>query len=176
MLGAGNITSIAPLDVLYQLYAENRVAMLKLNPVLDRLRPVSTVFAAFIRRDLVRIVTGGAPRATYLAEHPDIAAVHMTGSAATHDTIVFGPGADGAARKAAYEPRLDKPITSDSAACRPIVVPGRWSDSELRFQAEHVATMKLHNAGHNCIAAQILLLPAAGRRNTDSSRCCTGDR
>ena len=163
VLGAGNITSIAPLDVLYQLYAENRVVMLKLNPVLDRLRPVlDRIFAAFIRRDLVRIVTGGAPEGTYLAEHPDIAAVHMTGSAATHDTIVFGPGADGAARKAAYEPRLDKPITSELGGVSPvIVVPGRWSDSELRFQAEHVATMKLHNAGHNCIAAQILLLPAA---------------
>ena len=163
VLGAGNITSIAPLDVLYQLYAENRVVMLKLNPVLDRLRPVlDRIFAPLIRRDLVRIVTGGAAEGTYLAEHPAIAAVHMTGSAATHDTIVFGPGADGAARKAASEPRLDKPITSELGGVSPvIVVPGRWSDSDLRFQAEHVATMKLHNAGHNCIAAQILLLPAA---------------
>jgi acyl-CoA reductase-like NAD-dependent aldehyde dehydrogenase len=163
VLGAGNITSIAPLDVLYQLYAENRVVVLKLNPVLDGLRPVlDRIFAPFIRRDLVRIVTGGAPDGTYLAEHPAISAVHMTGSAATHDTIVFGSGADGAARKAASHPRLDKPVTSELGGVSPvIVVPGRWSDSDLRFQAEHVATMKLHNAGHNCIAAQILLLPAA---------------
>ena len=163
VLGAGNITSIAPLDVLYQLYAENRVVMLKLNPVLDCLRPVlDRIFAPFIRRNLVRIVTGGAPEGTYLAEHPAITAVHMTGSAATHDTIVFGPGADRAARKAACDPRLNKPITSELGGVSPvIVVPGRWSDSDLRFQAEHVATMKLHNAGHNCIATQILLLPAA---------------
>lgn len=163
VLGAGNITSIAPLDVLYQLYAENRVVALKLNPVLNRLRPVlERIFAPFIRRNLVRIVTGGAPEGTYLAEHPSIAAVHMTGSAATHDAIVFGSGADGAARKAASEPRLNKPITSELGGVSPvIVIPGRWSDSDLRFQAEHLATMKLHNAGHNCIAAQILLLPAA---------------
>jgi hypothetical protein len=151
VLGAGNITSIAPLDVLYQLYAENRVAMLKLNPVLESLRPVlDRIFAPFVQRDLVRIVTGGAAEGAYLAHHRDIAAVHITGSAATHDAIAFG------------EPRLEKPITSELGGTSPvIVVPGRWSDGDLRFQAEHVATQKLHNAGHNCVAAQVVLLPAA---------------
>ncbi len=120
VLGAGNITSIAPLDVLHQLYAENRVVVLKLNPLLDDLAPVlDRIFAPFIRRDLVRIVTGGAPEGTYLAEHPGIAAVHMTGSAATHDAIVFGPGAVGTARKAAGEPRLAKPITSELGGVSP---------------------------------------------------------
>ncbi|MCA1656301.1 MAG: aldehyde dehydrogenase, partial [Actinobacteria bacterium] len=37
VLGAGNIASIAPLDVLYKLYAGGRVVMLKLNPVNDYL-------------------------------------------------------------------------------------------------------------------------------------------
>ncbi|MFE5595678.1 hypothetical protein [Streptomyces sp. NPDC056549] len=35
VLGAGNITSIPILDVLYELYANNRVVALKLNPVTD---------------------------------------------------------------------------------------------------------------------------------------------
>ena len=39
-----------------------------------------------------------------------------------------------------------------------IVVPGDWSDADIRFQAEHVATSKLNNAGHNCIATQVLVL------------------
>ena len=41
-----------------------------------------------------------------------------------------------------------------------IVVPGRWSAADLRFQAEHIATMRLHNAGHNCIAGQVVILSA----------------
>ena len=40
VLGAGNIFSIAPLDALYVLYADNRSVALKLNPVTDRLLPV----------------------------------------------------------------------------------------------------------------------------------------
>nr|BFF09405.1 hypothetical protein GCM10025699_07080 [Microbacterium flavescens] len=37
-------------------------------------------------------------------------------------------------------------------------MPGEWSEADLRFQAEHVATMRLYNSGHNCIAGQIVLL------------------
>jgi aldehyde dehydrogenase (NAD(P)+) len=108
------------------------------------------IFAPFTRRDLVRIVGGGGAEGAYIAHHQGIAAVHITGSAATHDAIVFG------------EPPLRKPITSELGGVSPmIVLPGRWSERDLRFQAEHVATMKLHNAGHNCIAGQILVLPAA---------------
>ena len=148
VLGAGNITSIAPLDVIYQLYAENRVAVLKLNPVLEPLRPVlERIFAPFVRRDLVRIVGRRGSRGAFLAHHPGIAAVHITGSAPTHDAIVFGTGADGAARKADGEPRLRKPITSELGGVAPVIVlPCRWSDADLRFQAQHVATQKLHNA------------------------------
>ncbi|MYW16356.1 aldehyde dehydrogenase, partial [Streptomyces sp. SID2955] len=40
VLGAGNITSIPILDVLYELYAHNRVVALKLNPVTDGLLAV----------------------------------------------------------------------------------------------------------------------------------------
>jgi aldehyde dehydrogenase (NAD(P)+) len=40
VLGAGNITSIAPLDVFYELIAHNRVVVLKVNPILDLLTPV----------------------------------------------------------------------------------------------------------------------------------------
>jgi aldehyde dehydrogenase (NAD(P)+) len=156
VLGAGNITSIAPLDVLYQLYAENRVTALKLNPVLEPLRPVlDRIFAPFVQRDLVRVVTGGAAEGAYLAQHPGVAAVHITGSEATHDAIVFGSGQNGPVQ-------LDKPITSELGGVSPvIVVPDRWSEGDLRFQAEHVATQKLHNAGHNCVASQVVLLPAA---------------
>ena len=160
VLGAGNIFSIAPLDTIYQLYAENRVAVLKLNPVTDPLKPVfEKIFAPFIDLGVVEIVTGGAAIGGALAYHPRISAVHMTGSEQTHDAIVWGPGDEGPAGKAAGARKLTKTITSELGGVAPvIVIPGQWSAADLRFQARHVATQRLHNAGSNCIAAQIVIV------------------
>ena len=91
---AGNIFSIAPLDALYQLYAENRPVALKLNPITDPLKPVfDRIFAPFIDLSVIQILTGGVEIGSALAYHPHISAVHMTGSEQTHDAIVWGPGA-----------------------------------------------------------------------------------
>ncbi|MGA6222077.1 aldehyde dehydrogenase family protein [Streptomyces umbrinus] len=160
VLGAGNITSIPILDVLYELYAHNRVVALKLNPVTDGLRAVFTeVLAPLIEIGAVRILTGGADVGTYLVNHPKVAHVHMTGSQATHDAIVYGPGAEGASRKAAGTPLIEKPVTSELGGVSPtIVVPGEWSDADLRFQAEHVVTQRLHNGGYNCCASQVVVV------------------
>ncbi|GAA2056994.1 aldehyde dehydrogenase family protein [Catenulispora yoronensis] len=160
VLGAGNITSIPVLDVLYELYANNRVVLLKLNPVTDVLFDAfSKVLAPFIDLGLVRIVRGGADAGGYLVHHDLVDHVHMTGSALTHDAIVWGTGEEAAARKAAGTPLLTKPITSELGGVSPtIVVPGRWSDADLKFQAEHVVTQKLHNGGYNCIASQIVVV------------------
>ncbi|HEX3548848.1 MAG TPA: hypothetical protein VHT53_00625, partial [Candidatus Elarobacter sp.] len=42
-----------------------------------------------------------------------------------------------------------------------IVVPGPWHEHDVRFHAAHVATAKLHNAGANCVAAQVLVTAAS---------------
>jgi aldehyde dehydrogenase (NAD(P)+) len=53
---------------------------------------------------------------------------------------------------------VTKRVTSELGNVTPvIVVPGPWSEPDLAFQATHVATQKLHNAGANCIAAQVLI-------------------
>ena len=44
--------------------------------------------------------------------------------------------------------------------CSTIVVPGPWSAADIRFQAEQVATQKLHNSGFNCVACQVLIVPS----------------
>jgi acyl-CoA reductase-like NAD-dependent aldehyde dehydrogenase len=94
-----------------------------------------------------------------LAHHPGISAVHMTGSGATHDAIVWGTGEDAVVARQQGAPRLRKPITSELGGVSPvIVVPGEWSEADLRFQAEHVATQRLHNGGHNCVASQIVII------------------
>jgi acyl-CoA reductase-like NAD-dependent aldehyde dehydrogenase len=160
VLGAGNITSIPPLDVLYELIAHNRVVLLKLNPVMERMLPVyQAALAPLVEQGVLRIVTGDGAVGGYLAHHPGISHVHITGSAATHDDVAYGPGPAGAERKAAGTPLLSKPITSELGGVSPIIVlPGRWSPADLRYQAEHVATQRLHNGGYNCIAGQVVVL------------------
>lgn len=160
VLGAGNITSIPPLDVLYELIANNRVTVLKLNPVMARMKSVyESALAPLIAANLLRIVDGDGTDGGYLAHHPGISHVHITGSAATHDVVVFGPGTEGQKNKRDNTPLLKKPITSELGGVSPvIVVPGRWTDQDLKYQAEHIATMRLHNGGYNCIAGQVVVL------------------
>jgi aldehyde dehydrogenase (NAD(P)+) len=159
VLGAGNIASIPPLDVLYKLFTEDRVCLLKVNPVNAYLGPIfEDVFAELIAADFVRISSGGADVGEYLTRHELVDEVHVTGSARTHDAIVFGGGEEGAARKARNQPLTGKRVTSELGNVSPtIVVPGPWSDCDVRFQAAHIATQKLHNGGFNCIAAQVLV-------------------
>ena len=163
VLGAGNIAAIPPLDVLYKLYAEGQVVMLKLNPVNSYLGPVlEEAFAEFVDAGYLRFAYGGADVGAYLTGHDAVDEIHMTGSAQTHDAIVFGTGPEGEARKAADDPVLDKRVTSELGGVSPcLVVPGDWSEPDLAFQAENVATQKMHNGGFNCIATQVLVLPEA---------------
>ncbi len=160
VLGAGNITSIPPLDVLYELVAGNRASILKLNPIMQGMMTVyQAAMRPLIEAGLLRIVQGGAAEGSYLAHHESVQHVHITGSAATHDVVAWGPGAEGAARKKAGTPLLQKPMTSELGGVAPIIlVPSVWTTRDLRYQAEHVATMRLHNGGYNCIAGQIVVL------------------
>ena len=165
VLGAGNITSIPVLDVLYELLAHDRVVLLKVNPTQDAMVPVfERALAPLIAPGFLRIVRGGPDVGAYLTAHDAFAHVHITGSAATFDAIVWGPSTGSEAaqterRKREDDPRLTTPITAELGGVSPIiVVPGEWSAEDLRFQAEHVATMRLQNGGHNCIAGQVVIL------------------
>jgi aldehyde dehydrogenase (NAD(P)+) len=161
VLGAGNISSISPLDVLHKLIAEHAVVILKLNPVNDYLYDVlCRALRPLIDAGFLRIVCGGTDVGQYLCNHALVEDIHITGSVMSHDAIVFGTGPEGKRRKEANDPVNKRPITSElGAVCPTIVVPGPWTKADLRFQAEHVATQKLHNSGFNCIACQILVLP-----------------
>jgi aldehyde dehydrogenase (NAD(P)+) len=161
ILGAGNINSIAPLDVFQKVFLENQVAILKMNPVNDYLTDyVKVALGPLIERDALRIVKGGSDAGAWLTNHPIVDEMHITGATATHDAIVWGVGEDGAANKAAGTPKNARRFTSElGAVCPTIIVPGPWSDADLRFQAEHVATQKLHNSGFNCVACQMLIMP-----------------
>lgn len=162
VLGAGNVSVIPPKDVLYKLYAEGQVCLLKMNPVNSYLGPIfETIFSQFVERGYLRFAYGGADVGQYLTRHDAVEEIHITGSAATHDVVVFGAGEDGKRRKERDEPEISKRVTSELGGVSPVVVvPGPWTDADLRYQAEHVATMKMHNGGFNCVASQVLVLPS----------------
>jgi acyl-CoA reductase-like NAD-dependent aldehyde dehydrogenase len=161
VLGAGNIASIAPLDALHKLFAENQVVIVKMNPVNDYLIEfLEPALKPLIDRGVLRIVRGDTEVGQYLCTHPLVEEIHITGSGAAHDHIVWGAGEEAARNKKAGTPKNTRRITSElGAVCPTIVVPGPWSARDLVFQSEQVATHKLHNSGFNCIACQVLVVP-----------------
>lgn len=167
VLGAGNISSIAPLDVLHKMLVDHRVVLLKMNPVNDLLGPVlEEIFRPLIQDGYLALAYGGPEIGDYLATHPRIDEIHMTGSDRTHDAIVWGHGAEASERKQNGTPINSRPMTSELGNVTPlIVVPGPWDDADIRFQAEHIATTKLHNAGFNCVATQVLVMPENWDKN-----------
>jgi len=163
VLAAGNVASLGPRDVLSKLFVEGKVVVMKANPVNDYLVPYwRRALAALLGAGVLCIVDGGTAVGQYLTGHARIDEVHITGSDKTYDAVVFGTGPEGARRKAADEPALDKPVTAELGNVSPvIVVPGKWSMAELLYQAEHVATMLVNNAGFNCISARLVVTHAA---------------
>lgn len=161
VLGAGNIAAITPLDAFQKLFLENQVVMLKMNPVNDYLSEyLQTALAPLIACNALRIQRGDGAAGAYLTEHALVEEIHITGARATHDAIVWGTGDEGEKNKAENSPKNPRHITSElGAVCPAIVVPGPWTAADLRFQAENLATMKLHNSGFNCVAVQCLILP-----------------
>jgi acyl-CoA reductase-like NAD-dependent aldehyde dehydrogenase len=162
VLGAGNVSSIPPMDILYKMFVDGSVVLLKMNPVNEYLGPLlERALRPLIERGYLAIVYGGAPVGSYLCYHPSIGDVHITGSDKTHDLIVWGPpGPERDDRKRRNDPLLKKPITSELGNVSPVlVVPGPYTDGELSSMAENVAGMVTNNASFNCNAAKLLVLP-----------------
>lgn len=159
VLGAGNVASIGPMDALYKLFVENHVVLLKMNPVNAYLGPfLERAFRALCEKGFLRVVYGGSEEGAYLCHHPGVEEIHMTGSDKTFETIVFGPGLEGAQRKAERRPLLAKPFTSELGNVSPvIIVPGPWHTADVDFQAANLATMLANNAGFNCVAMRVLV-------------------
>ena len=163
ILGAGNVSSIPPMDALTKCFAEGFCAVLKMNPVNEWVGPhLERAFAPMIDAGYLAIVYGGAEAGAYLTQHPGISDVHITGSSHTHDRIVWGPpGPEQDRRKAAGDPVLKKSISSELGNVSPVmVVPDAYSEAELDYLAHNVAAMVSNNASFNCNAAKMLVLSA----------------
>ncbi len=161
VLGAGNVSSIGPMDAFYKLFVERKTAVIKTHPANAYLGPAwAHGFAALIEEGFVAIVHGDAAEGEFLCRHESVDEIHITGSDKTHDRILFG--ADTAANKAARRLVLDKPISSELGNVSPVIVaPGRWTEAQLQYHGENVATSLANNAGFNCNASRVLITHAA---------------
>ncbi|MEX0977981.1 MAG: hypothetical protein WDZ48_03970, partial [Pirellulales bacterium] len=155
VLGAGNVSSIPATDTISKIFQEGHVVLLKMNPVNQYLGPIfERLFARLIESGFVRIIYGGAEVGAAAIEHPQVDEVHITGSIHSHDAIVWGPpGAERDRRRRENDPLLKKPITSELGNVSPwIIVPGPYSDKQLRFQPENEPASITNNASFNCVA------------------------
>lgn len=167
ILGAGNLAAIPAMDVITKLFNEGTVCLLKMNPINAYVGPfIEKAFAAAIERGFLAVAYGGADEGAYLAHHPEVDEIHLTGSDRTYDSIVWGPaGPDRDLRKARNAPLVDKPVTAELGNISPVlVVPGPYSDRELAEQAEAIAGGMVFNASFNCNAAKMLLTPGGWSR------------
>jgi aldehyde dehydrogenase (NAD(P)+) len=162
VLGAGNVNAIPSMDVITKLFNEGKACVLKMNPVNAYLGPfLERAYADAIRAGYLSVVYGGAEEGAYLAGHAGVDEIHLTGSNRTYDQLVWGaPGAEREARKRENRPVTTKPITAELGGVAPVlVVPGPYSDKELAFQAEDVASGLTFNASFDCNANRVVVLP-----------------
>ncbi|MFM1902429.1 MAG: hypothetical protein RLZZ440_329 [Planctomycetota bacterium] len=154
VLGAGNVTGLAPADAIDQIFTHGRAVLLKLHPLHAALEPVYRDALAPLREaGLLEIIVGGADVAAAAVAAPGITHVHLTGGRAAFDAIVWG--GDPGARS---EPLLKKSITCELGNVTPwIIVPGRYTPPQLRFQADLVAGSIANNTSFNCIATKCLV-------------------
>jgi aldehyde dehydrogenase (NAD(P)+) len=159
VLGAGNVSAIPMLDTLYSLVADGDVVALKMNPVNQTYGAVfERILAPLIRDGYVQLVYGGTDVGQRLTASDLVEAIHVTGSERTYLAILAGlseHGPESVTRKPV------KPVRAELGGVGPtIVLPGPWTCADIAYQAEHLATQKLHTSGHTCVASQVLILPA----------------
>lgn len=160
VLGAGNVSGIPAADVLTKLCVENRAVLLKMNLVNECLGGVfERAFAPLVEHDLLRVVYGDAGVGSSAVSDSRVDDIHITGSGATHDAIVWGTDSiEQSHRKRNNDPVLTKPISSELGNVSPwIMVPGQYSAAQLAAQADNIVSSMTNNAGFNCVATRVVL-------------------
>ncbi len=149
VLGAGNVTGLSAADAICQIFESGRAVLLKLHPVQA---PLAAVFERalepLITAGLLAVVAGGAEVAAAAIAAPEVTHVHLTGGEATFRRLVDGDGSG----------PLAKPVSCELGNVTPwIVVPGRYSEKALAFQADQIAASIANNSSCNCIATKVVI-------------------
>ena len=156
VLGAGNVTGLAPADAVAQIFEHGRAALVKLHPLHATLEPIlREALGPLVAADLLRLVTGGPELAAAAVASRHVTHVHLTGGRPAFDALVWGGSGP---RPAGATPRLGKPLSCELGNVTPwIVVPGRYTAAALRSQADMVAASIVHNGSCNCIATKCVV-------------------
>jgi len=160
VLGAGNVSSVPFSDAIHHSLVQGRQVILKMNPVNAYLKPIfEQAFAPLFTEGLLVAVDGDSKTGQELVDHPAVDHVHLTGSIQTHDRIVWGSTPqEQQNNKEQKSPRLTKTVTSELGNVSPwIVVPGKYSNAQLRSQAKHIAASITNNVGFNCLATRVII-------------------
>lgn len=149
VLGAGNVTGLAAADAICQIFEQGRTVLLKLHPVQAPLAPVlEQALQPLIAAGLLAVVVGGAELAMAAIAAPEVTHVHLTGGEPTFRRLVDGDGSG----------PLAKPVSCELGNVTPwVVVPGRYSEKALAFQADQLAASIANNSSCNCIATKVIL-------------------
>jgi hypothetical protein len=169
VLGAGNLGGLDVADILYNIFVKNCVVYLKLHPMRGYLEAVIRIlFRPLIDRGYLEIEAHTTmERASALVYHPDVTGVHLTGGKATHDAIVWGsPTETNLFGKSEQErnienktPKLKANMTSELGAVSPwIVVPYRYTETELKDQAGQLAYWMHSNASCMCNSPKVIVI------------------
>jgi Aldehyde dehydrogenase family len=160
VLGAGNVAAIPITDALTKIFHDDCVVLLKMNPVNEYLGPIfEKLLRPLIVAGWLRIIYGAGAVGAYACHHSRVQSIHITGSTDTHELIVWGTDpTEREKRKLRNSPLLSKPISSELGNVTPwIIVPGDYSQSELRAQVESIAASVINNASFNCIATKMIV-------------------
>jgi aldehyde dehydrogenase (NAD(P)+) len=151
VLGAGNVTATPLLDTIDQVLLRGRAVLLKPSPLHAPLRATFLrALAPLVDAGLLRVVDGDAALGATLAGHAGIAAVHLTGAAATAAALRAQPAVRG------------KPFTAELGCCTPaLVLPGAWRRGDLEAAAAQLAAFTAWNGGATCVAPRIVLTARA---------------
>ena len=156
VLGAGNHTFLATIDVLNGLFHCNQVVYLKQHPLRGHHEVITNIlFSELIDQGyFASEVDSGVERSQELLYASCVSCVHLTGGKATHDAIVWG------CEMPREKPVLQATMTSELGCVSPwIVVEGNYSQRELEHQAKHLFVCLFSNAGANCNSPKVIVLP-----------------
>jgi hypothetical protein len=144
VLGAGNVTGLAPADCICQIFEHGRAVLLKLHPLHAPLEGILREgLSPLIEERLLEIVVGGADLARSAIGSDRIGHVHLTGGAAAFEAI---------------RPLVQSSLTCELGNVTPwIVVPGRYSPAQIASQADILAASIINNTSFNCIATKLVV-------------------
>ena len=173
VLVAGNVSSVPFSDTVHKALVLGTQVILKMNPVNTALTTVfQKAFAPLIAVGLLAIVEGDSQLGAELVEHAGVDEVHLTGSLATYNRIVWGATpTEQLERMRREDPKLRKPVTSELGNVSPwIIAPGKYTARQLRSQACHVAASITNNVGFNCLATRVIVTSSAWRQRDEFLR------